>query len=349
MGMEIFGGVILTEDGFVEGYIRTDDGKITEIGDGRCPYRVDYGGAVVPSMVNSHTHCADYGLKVTQGMSLEDLVAPQNGLKHRYLRESSDVVLSDNMREYSIASSNNGIGTFIDFREGGAAGCELLRKVSPNATILGRSSSGKYDADEMDAILRVADGIGLPSISDMALEDVEDIADHVRKSGKMFSIHVSERVREDIDIVLSMDPTFVVHMTEATDSDILKCAEVEVPIVVCARSNLYFGKTPPLKRMLNAGADISIGTDNAMLCEPDLRAEASVFMDVLMAQGGYPDDIVDPLFLCGRKILYSANKLHLSEGMKAEFTVLPYSGRFEIGKMLSDKSKIVVRGTGAAE
>ena len=341
--MEVFSGTVLTEDGFIEGYVRTDDGKIIEITEGKCPFDNDIKGLIVPSMVNSHTHCADGGLKVAPGLSLEDLVAPPNGLKHKYLRDLSDAFLIDTMKKYSTASRRNGIGTFIDFREGGIAGCELLRKASPEAIILGRPAFGGYDAEEIDGILKVADGIGLPSISDMRFEDIEAIADHVRRSNGMFSIHVSERIREDIDAALSLDPAFIIHMVESTDSDITKCAEAEVPIVVCARSNLYFEKVPPIKRMVDMGADVAIGTDNAMFCEPDLRAEASVFLEVLSSQGGSPHDIIDPLFLQGRKILYPANKIHLYEGADAMLTVFPYSGEFSIEKALADRGRIIGR------
>lgn len=53
-----------------------------------------------PEPVNAHTHCADGGLKVGKGVSLESLVAPPNGLKHRYLRDTADDVLIAGIRDY---------------------------------------------------------------------------------------------------------------------------------------------------------------------------------------------------------------------------------------------------------
>ena len=339
--METLSGTVLTEDGFIDGYVCIENGIIEEISEGKCPYAPVSKGLIVPSMVNSHTHCGDGGLKIPPGIPLNELVAPPNGLKHQYLKNLTDTALFDNIRHYSVASSKNGIGTFIDFREGGLKGCKLLKTASPEATILGRPVSEEYDPNEIDDILEVADGIGISGISDMDHNYIDAVADHVRKKGKIFAIHASEMIREDIDIVLSLDPTFVVHMVEATDSDLLKCAEVEVPVVVCARSNRYFGKVPPIKRILNCGVDIAIGTDNAMLCEPDLRAEASTFRDILTAQGGCSGDIVDPLFLRGRKILYPGNKIHLTVGMKADVSVMPYSGKFSIEKVLNNSNRVV--------
>jgi len=338
--METLSGTVLIGDGFIDGYICIENGIIREISEGKCPLVPVSKGLIVPSLVNSHTHCADGGLKVSAGIPLDELVAPPNGLKHRYLEGLTDETLLCNMKHYSAASSGNGAGTFIDFREGGLKGCKMLRTASPEATVLGRPVSEEYDPNEIDDILDIADGIGISSISDMDHSYIDAVADHVRKRRKIFAIHASEMIREDIDTILSLDPTFVVHMVEATDSDLLKCAEVEVPVVICARSNGYFGKVPPIKRILNCGVDIAIGTDNAMLCTPDLRAEASVFKDILTTQGGCSEDLVDPLFLGGRKILYPGNKIHLTVGMKADVSVIPYSGKFSIDNVLNNKDRI---------
>jgi cytosine/adenosine deaminase-related metal-dependent hydrolase len=131
-------------------------------------------------------------------------------------------------------------------------------------------------------------------------------------------------------------------MTEATDSDLLKCAEAEVPIVVCARSNLYFGKRPPIKRMLDCGADVAVGTDNAMFSGPDMRSETSAFAKILSSQGGTADDTVDPMLTAGRKILYPHNKIHITVGMAADLAVLPCVGEFSFERMLHSSDPVFV-------
>jgi cytosine/adenosine deaminase-related metal-dependent hydrolase len=335
--MDVLSGSVLTEDGIVDGYVCIKDGVISSIEEGTPPERPIASGLIVPPMVNSHTHCADAGLKVPPGMTIEDLVAPPNGLKHQYLKRLDESSLERDIRTYAELSRSNGIGTFIDFREGGERGCTILRKTVPGAVILGRPLSAEYDQQETSRILDLADGMGISSISDMEHGYIEKIADHVREKRKILAVHASERNREDIDFILSLDPAFIVHMTEATDSDLLKCAEAEVPIVVCTRSNLYFGKVPPIKRMLDCGVDVAIGTDNAMLCEPDLRSEAGAFLNVLISQGGHINDVIDPMFRCGRKILYPHNKIHITVGTTADLAVLPYSGGFRMEGVLRDK------------
>lgn len=296
-------GMVSDRRGFRLGYLIVEDGRAVEVGGGECPVRPDRRGIVLMDTVNGHTHCADYGLRVPPGMSLQELVAPPDGLKHRYLREAPDTEISSNMSRFARDSRASGAVTFVDFREGGARGCRMLRESAPEAVILGRPVSPEFDPEEIDDILSVADGIGISSVSDMDPGYIEAVADAVRERRMVFAIHVSERVREDIDFVLSLDPAFVVHMCEATDSDILKCAEAEVPIVVCPTSNRYFGKVPPIARAEALGADLAIGTDNGMIRSPDMVAEALEFARTAEAQGGDPETVWSALWKLSGKIL----------------------------------------------
>ena len=296
-------GMVLGRGGLRPGYMLVEDGTAVEVGGGDCPVEPDVHGVILTGVVNGHTHCADYGLSIPPGMSLEGLVAPPDGLKHRYLREASDEELSASMARFSADSRASGASAFVDFREGGLHGCTLLRAAAPDAVILGRPLSPEFDPEEVAGILEVADGIGISSVSDMDRGYIEDVADMAREERKAFAIHVSERVREDIDFVLSLDPAFVVHMCEATDDDLAKCAEAEVPIVVCPTSNAYFGKVPPIARAEAAGADLVLGTDNGMLRTPDILDEARVFAEAAARQGGDPETAWNALTCLSGKIL----------------------------------------------
>jgi cytosine/adenosine deaminase-related metal-dependent hydrolase len=284
--------------------------------------RPDFRALFVKDMVNAHTHCGDYGLSIPPGMGIEELVAPPDGLKHRYLAGLSQEQLADSIARFDSASSGYGSSAFIDFREGGAAGCRMLRQCSEDAVILGRPVSKEHDPEEMAEILSVADGIGLPSISDMPMDYIEAIADDVRRERKILAIHASERIREDIDAVLSLDPAFVVHMCEATDGDMTKCAEAEVPVVVCPPSSGYFGIAIPIRRMLDRGMDVAVGTDNGMFGEPDLIAATRSLADTMEAQGGEPGDAWTLLSNFACKLLYRTNRMEeRSEGRY--LTVIP--------------------------
>lgn len=321
--MDFLSGLLLTPDGFEEGYIAVENGIVEEVCGGRCPAKPSAEGIILPSPVNAHTHCADGAVKVLPGMSIEELVAPPDGLKHRYLKNASEKELELSIGRFSQSSAANGSPVFIDFREGGAKGCALLRMVAPEAVILGRPVSPEFDPEEISDILDIADGIGLSAISDIRTDYAEDIADEVRRKGKMLGIHVSERVREDIDAVLSLDPTFVVHMTEASDGDMLKCAESDVPAVICPGSNAYFGKVPPASRMLECGMEFSLGTDNAMLRTPDLRKEAFIAASLLELGGCNPGYVWKAMAFNSRRLIYGRGRADIRKGGPAEVSVFP--------------------------
>lgn len=322
MSRSVVEGIVSDRFGQRPGWVVSRDGIITDRGYGQCPEDPDIVGFIVGDVLNMHTHCADYDLRIPRGMSLTDLVAPPDGLKHRYLRESSPDVLKASMSRFSHDSRSFGSCGFVDFREGGIGGCRLLRESSPDAVVLGRPVSAEFDPEEVCGILDIADGIGISSISDMDPAYIESVADAVRERNAIFAIHASERIREDIDFILSLDPAFVVHMCEATDEDILKCAEAEVPIVVCPTSNAYFGKESPIARCQAMGADLAIGTDNGMLCPPDMFAEAARFAALAESQGGDGGACIQSLSLITSKILNSAtaNSVHDNPG---PLTVVP--------------------------
>ncbi len=323
--MTLADGYIMTERGPVRGHAVSEDGKI-ELFEGACRGTPDVRGVIVPSLVDAHTHCADAGAKPVPGMTLEELVAPPDGLKHRYLRETPRDVLVRDMADFGRRAKANGIGTFIDFREGGAEGCRMAREACPGAVILGRPISQEYDSAEVEEILSVADGIALPSLSDVDRRYAERVAEQTHRAGKAFAIHVSERVREDIDAGLALQPAFVVHMVEATDPDLKKCADSDVPVAVCPRSNRFFGKVPPLARMRAAGNTVALGTDNAMLCSPDLRPEALLFDSILGDTPGSRAWTWECACSGARKLLYRTRGLSASRYRETGYSVLPLAG-----------------------
>ncbi len=319
-----FSGRIWNGRSFEDGHLTVEDGILRELEFGERLKGADFEGCILPGITDSHTHVADAGLKLDRKYGLEELVAPPDGLKHRYLNGTDEAVIRSEMGRYVKRLKDSGVSRFMDFREGGIEGAKMLRSVSDAAVILGRPTSGDYDPNEIDGILEYADGIGIPSITDMEHGYIEAIADHVHRKNKMLALHVSERIREDIDHVLSLEPDFVVHMVQATDSDMRKCADSGVPISVCPSSNLYFGMVPPVKRMLDAGADISLGTDNAMLFpSADIFDELRTMSCLTVAQAGDAMLAFSTLYACGNKILYGDTLTPHETGKKADFIAFP--------------------------
>ena len=112
---------------------------------------------------------------------------------------------------------------------------------------------------------------GISSLNDVP--NATDISSKARERGGIVGIHHSENKREDIESLIDLAPDFVVHMCYASDSDLEKVKNAGISIVVCPRSNEYFGNSPPLEKMIELGMDIGFGTDNGMLCTANMLDE----------------------------------------------------------------------------
>jgi cytosine/adenosine deaminase-related metal-dependent hydrolase len=278
--MKYVSGKILTENGFIKGYIGFEKNKISEFGKGIPVKKPFCKGLIVPSFINAHTHIGDSFIKkrkIKLPKNVVELVKPPNGLKHRLLREAKEEDLIEGMKDSIDVMFNSGITKFCDFREGGLEGISELKKAMVNkkvsAIILSRPSDLKYNSNEIDILLKNSDGIGLSSVSDWNFFEIKKISNHVRKKRKLFAIHASEIIRENIDDILDLKPDFLVHMVKATESDLIRVKDNNVPIVLCLRSNAFYGLKPNVKLMKKIGIKLLFGTDNSMLNLPDIIDE----------------------------------------------------------------------------
>src|SRR5947208_6819688 len=232
---------------FRAGTVGWEEDMVVEVRSGRARRSLAE-GLIIPGLWNAHTHLGD--AIVTQELkgTIEELVAPPHGLKHRVLAKAKDAAVIAAMRRAMATMLRTGSTGFSDFREGGLRGLKLLyaavAALPLQSIALGRPSGLAYDPREVAAILRASDGITVSSFIDWPPDEIEKLAADVRRETKIFAIHCSERVREDIDKVLQLQPDFLVHMVHATDGDLVRCADACVPIVVCPRSNAFFGVTP---------------------------------------------------------------------------------------------------------
>ncbi len=323
--MRYVSGSMLTENGFVRGYLGFEDGLIVEAGEGKIDSPVAK-GIIVPTFVNSHTHVADFIVPANLALSLEETVAPPNGLKHRVLAQTSPDIISNSMEALASYMLRRGTSRFIDFREGGAQGARLLSVLSGDGAvpvIFGRPRNLAFDKEEVDGILDITDGIGVSSVSDWDYGTLSDLAAHVRKRGRRLALHASEKAREDIDAILDLRPSFIVHMTSATADDLESCCRENVPVVVCPRSNMFFGRLPPLVDMVNSGVTVALGTDNAMFSMPDMLTELEFAGRILRLQGmSKVDAAIDMAFRNGRKILNGIGAIGMEPESPCDFMVI---------------------------
>jgi cytosine/adenosine deaminase-related metal-dependent hydrolase len=210
--------------------------------------------------------------------------------------------------------------------------------------IFGRPSSLNFDRTEVKRLLDAADGIGLSSIAEWRRADLLEMSAMAKKARKAFTIHASERVREPFGRVAELEPAFVVHMVKASAGDIRACAERGTPVVVCPRSNAFFGLKPPVREMLDTGIDVALGTDNAMLARPDMLAEARYLART--HKGLRPCDILRIAISAPRKVLNLEPGFRIKKGCAAEFASLPCGRGGPEKAFLAPGKPTVVRSSG---
>jgi cytosine/adenosine deaminase-related metal-dependent hydrolase len=154
---------------------------------------------------------------------------------------------------------NSGISCFCDFREFGIFGInqlkEAVREIPVKSIILGRDLS----ADELNE----CDGLGL----NLYNKNINKIKD------KILAIHAGEAEGE-VEKALKYRPDIVIHATKATDDEIKEISEKNISVVCCPRSNLALGcGIPKIRKMLDSGINVLLGTDNVMVNSPCMWRE----------------------------------------------------------------------------
>jgi len=314
---------------FREGTIGWEDDVILEVRTGRARKPLAT-GLIIPGLWNAHTHLGDAVVTEELTGTLEELVAPPHGLKYRILAKAKDEAVIAAMRRAMATMLRTGTTGFADFRESGLQGLKLLyAAVAPmplRGVALGRPMRLEYDPREVSAILRASDGIAVSAHVDWPEDGIRKLAAHVLREKKIFAIHCSERIREDIDKVLALSPAFLVHMLHATDADLKRCADAGVPIVVCPRSNAFFGMTPDIPRMIRSGVELLLGTDNAMINVPSMLREIEFAYRVARMHGGVAAREIFEMALRGRRIADPGASGAIRVGERADLVVFDLEG-----------------------
>jgi cytosine/adenosine deaminase-related metal-dependent hydrolase len=323
----LFSGRILLPDGVEEGWVEVEGGRLLARGDGEPPARPDGTGWIVPAPVNAHTHAADTFLREVPGKprTVPELVGPR-GWKHARLREAQPGQVEEGIRRYAQEMARLGTSAFLDFREGGPAGAQLLRGLAPDLpvppVVLGRPALPGFSEEEAHALLAAADGVGLSALRDFPRRgDVEAWAEACRRARKPFALHASEAVREDVEAVLALEPSFLVHLTRATPRDLRAVADAQVPVVVCPRSNAWYGLRTPVEAMRAAGVTLAVGTDNGMLHDGDLLAELGLLR--ALDPGAADDELLRMACWNGRALAGLPPPLPRRAGEPVDLVVLP--------------------------
>jgi cytosine/adenosine deaminase-related metal-dependent hydrolase len=257
-------GTILRGHSFepVQGQVVVEDGTVQGIEEGQARSS----DIILPAFINAHTHIGDSIAKEAgEGLSLEELVAPPDGLKHRLLRRASDEEKKVAMAESIEFMQQAGTGAFVEFREGGLQGVELIEGLLQNAGIKG-VVLGREEVEAMEA----SDGFGASGANDA---DFTSERKATAQADKLFGIHAGEVDSGDINPALDLDPDFLVHMVHAENLHLERIEDSKTPVVVCPRSNATTDVgLPPVRDLLDR-TTVALGTDNVFLNSPSMFRE----------------------------------------------------------------------------
>ncbi|WP_406670897.1 amidohydrolase family protein [Methanolobus sp. ZRKC4] len=282
----------------IEGYIVIEDGIVKEVHE----KKNDSGNIIAPCFVNAHTHigdsvCKDPVLGNLHGhyveRDLSQLVQPPHGLKHRILNTTPHWKIVDAMMNSIQDMNDTGTYAFADFRESGTKGVLALKEALESSDVLARifgrpanNVGEKNISRELEELLDKADGFGMSGTNDIDMEILKTARQYSLKMDKTFAVHAGESSRSDINKALSLDPDILIHMTQATQKDLQEVADMDIPIVVCPRSNFITGVgMAPIVKMLDMGIKVAVGTDNVMLNSVSMFSE----MEILSKVFGFED------------------------------------------------------------
>jgi cytosine/adenosine deaminase-related metal-dependent hydrolase len=291
----VYGTIIYgPEMDIIEGCIVIRDGIIKEVSE----EKNDSKNIIAPCFINAHTHIGDSVLKDPElgectdhciAKDLNALVKPPDGLKHRVLNRTPYNELVEAMKHSIQDMIMTGTCAFADFREGGLQGVLALKEAVGELEIeclkLGRPRNTGADANvlyrEIEQILDISEGIGMSGANDIDIQTLKQIRAHTKEDKKLFAIHAGENDRSDIKEALSMEPDLLIHLTKAQRNDIREVADMDIPVVVCPRSNFITGAgMAPIQEMLKADIDVAVGTDNVMLNSPSMFSEMEILSKV---------------------------------------------------------------------
>lgn len=289
-------------------HLTLDGSEIGEAGRGYVPSGLDLRNYLaVPSFFNAHTHLGDsFAKDATVGLNARQAVG-RRGLKWTLYESSTRTERIKAMRESLVYMLSSGTTGFSDFREYGLKGIRELREaltgLPMKSVILGR------DVDE-----RECDGLGL---------NLHQAGQIPPRRSRMLALHAGEQEGE-VEKALKYSPDVIVHFTRARRVDIKKTARQGVSVVTCPRSNsLLKAGFPPVRELLDSKINVSLGTDNVMVSQPDMFREMEYAFTVSRLKGSSlaPVEVLRMATRNGARA-FNMNSGLIEEGMNADILFL---------------------------
>ncbi|MHA1785221.1 MAG: amidohydrolase family protein [Candidatus Helarchaeota archaeon] len=286
-------------------HVRISDGYIDKISDS--PLDADKNiikfsnSLIIPSFINMHVHVGDsFAREQGVNLTLSEVVEVPNGLKHELLKKTDKEIIMKGIQSAIKEMIGSGTTFFLDFREGGIEGAEILhealKEIKIKKFILGRPKDREEDFFKL---MKIVQGLGLSSVNDYSTEELNRFNLFFVEGSKMLSVHVSEIEKErkkslelyncsDIErAIKELDANLLVHSIFANDEDLDLIESKNATIILCPKANSYFNlPLAPIDKILSRNINICLGTDNVMANSPDLLREMEFFAKVIRSRFG---------------------------------------------------------------
>jgi cytosine/adenosine deaminase-related metal-dependent hydrolase len=152
---------------------------------------------------------------------------------------------------------------------------------------------------ELTAVLAVADGFSESTMNDLTDAAWREIREVSTGLGKLRAIHCLENAgyrdvsvartgRGDLVRAIELyDPHLIVHLTVATAEEIRILVASGKTAALNPRANANIGlPLPPVRALLESGANLLLGTDNGLLNSPNMFAEMDFTYKLAKSQYG---------------------------------------------------------------
>jgi len=328
-------GLIFVDGEFERGKFSITRGKFVDGIKG-----ADYRGTLLKAPINLHVHTADSFIREEPRGSLPEVVGP-NGLKWKMLRSANLSEMKSGMRQSIAFMRKRGTAAFFDFREPTNLSDHISTgKEGITEIVLTRPQEEK----DVEPLVKMSSGFGLSSIDDNDFSWLLHLSKKAKESGKLFAIHYSENVREDIGKLIKLRPDFAVHCIESTNEDIATLRKNRIPVTITPRSNIFYGKRPDYARFLEGGIRVMMGTDNVFVTEPDMWQEGEF---LYRYQRGFhrisPEDILK-IMIENPRAFMREKKIAMREEMYVLYTGIELTPYQIITKPNSYRRRILVTG-----
>jgi len=283
---------------------------------------------LIPPLVNAHIHSGDSCFPdLGYNLTLEELVKPPEGLKHKMLEKIDKKILKESRIKWIKNLLEFGYSIIADFVEGGYKGVsEATEKFSDRYIILGRPSKDRI-IEELEKMYSICDGLGIPDSFAYDKDEMKIIRDIFKD--KPIHIHVSEtkanHIKKDFWIALeNLDPKAFVHCTHLNREEIKEIKNLNKFAILCPRSNLWFDVGfPDVLSFIKEEVNVAIGTDNIGWISPDLWKELEILILHLrkFSKEDYSKEIFKWATLNGYSLFNFKGGI-IKEGYPADFIII---------------------------